>query len=408
MKLNSNQKKILEKLIQKYEGSKTYAELNRVSQNFYVKPSEFFKNYYSDFADVDEVGDFENELKELQTENVVDIKLKKNSDVIDKIYLNISKVDLIRKMIGVKEKKEIQSEEISFFKRHLGQKDFSEWYSKQEIEKLRCGKKSRYSLEETKIIFDIVDKIMNNKDELLERELSILLFKNSKTFENKYRSKVCRLLYEYLKVTDKVDDFDNGIHSDTEKEHLLLERYGIYQNPAYVYIKGDFSIKYSDDKVIEAKSGFPIALSMSLIKEVKKISVNAKNIITVENLTTFHRIERENTVFIYTGGYSGRGVRDILKNINSENLNLQFYHFGDLDPDGFCILQNLIDSTGISINSLYMDIKTMIRYGTYKKTLTERDKSLAENLIERGCFVDILNYMIKENIKIEQEIITME
>ena len=53
MKLSSNQKKILSRLIKKYENSKTYMDENKVIQKFYIKPAEVMKNYNSDFADLD-------------------------------------------------------------------------------------------------------------------------------------------------------------------------------------------------------------------------------------------------------------------------------------------------------------------------------------------------------------------
>jgi hypothetical protein len=102
MKLSTNQKRILKKLITKFENSKTYEKSNKLKQSFYVKPSEIFKNYYSDFVDMDEVSDFENDTCELKSEGYVEIKYKKHSLEIDKIYLNVSKVDQIRSVIGIK------------------------------------------------------------------------------------------------------------------------------------------------------------------------------------------------------------------------------------------------------------------------------------------------------------------
>lgn len=406
MKLNNNQKKILKKLIAKYENSKTYENSNKLKQSFYVKPSDIFKNYYSDFADIDEVGDFENDTYELQSEGYVEIKYKKHSSVIDKIYLNVSKVDQIRSVIGIKEKNEVKTEELRFFEGYMKNDGFSGWYSRQEIERIRCGKKIRYSIPESTIILDLIDRIIGNEDELLERELSIITFGNSKTFEKSYRRKACRLLSEYLEAKNQISDLKIVDSSDTERDHLLLERYGIYQNPAYVYIKGNIKIKHSDERIIDVTKDSSLAISASLINQINEVVVSDKNIVTVENLTSFHRIEDENTSFIYTGGYSGRTVKRFLQYINHNNSDKSFYHFGDLDPDGFCILDNLIDATGIDIKPLHMDMENLIKYKPYAKPLSERDVKLARSLIRKGHNIDILKYMIEENIKLEQEIIT--
>lgn len=406
MKLSNNQKIILKKLITKYENSKTYENSNKLKQSFYVKPSEIFKNYYSDFADIDEVGDFENDTYELQSEGYVEIKHKKHSSVIDKIYLNVSKVDQIRSVIGIKEKNEVKTEELRFFEGYMKNDVFSGWYSRQEIERIRCGKKIRYSIPESTIILDLIDRIIGNEDELLERELSIITFGNSKTFEKSYRRKVCRLLSEYLEATDQMSDFNITVNSDTERNHLLLERYGIYQNPAYVYIKGNIKIIHSDNRIIDVLKDSSMAISISLMNHINEVVVFDKNIVTVENLTSFHRIQDENTSFIYTGGYSGRTVKRFLQYISHNNSDKSFYHFGDLDPDGFCILDNLKDATGLDIKPFHMDLENLIKYKPYAKPLSERDVKLARSLIRKGHNIDILKYMIEENIKLEQEIIT--
>ena len=86
------------------------------------------------------------------------------------------------------------------------------------MERIRCGKKIRYSIPESTIILDLIDRIIGNKDELLERELSIITFGNSKTFENNYRRKVCRLLSEYLEAKNQISDLKIVDSSDTERD----------------------------------------------------------------------------------------------------------------------------------------------------------------------------------------------
>ena len=53
-----------------------------------------------------------------------------------------------------------------------------------------------------------------------------------------------------------------------------------------------------------------------------------------------------------------------------------------------------------------MDMENLIKYKPYAKPLSERDVKLARSLIRKGHNIDILKYMIEENIKLEQEIIT--
>ena len=76
MKLTVNQKKLLNALLDKYERSKTYEGTNLVSQNFAVEPVAIWSEYVSDFANIEQIKDFEAEMRYLQTINLVTIKEK--------------------------------------------------------------------------------------------------------------------------------------------------------------------------------------------------------------------------------------------------------------------------------------------------------------------------------------------
>ena len=76
MNLNSRQKLILEKLLHKYESSKTYKGENAVRQSFSISPSDVYPNYDNDFEDPNSIEDFEKELNVLKTENLIEIEIK--------------------------------------------------------------------------------------------------------------------------------------------------------------------------------------------------------------------------------------------------------------------------------------------------------------------------------------------
>lgn len=71
VKLNKRQKDVLKALLDKLEKSKTYRGENTVSQNFRVNPADFFKEYDSDFANLDDQDDFERELDTLEKAGLV-------------------------------------------------------------------------------------------------------------------------------------------------------------------------------------------------------------------------------------------------------------------------------------------------------------------------------------------------
>ncbi len=53
-----------------------------------------------------------------------------------------------------------------------------------------------------------------------------------------------------------------------------------------------------------------------------------------------------------------------------------------------------------------MGIEELEKYSDFSKTLEENDITKANSLIEKGKVVELMNYMLKKNIKLEQEIIS--
>ena len=53
-----------------------------------------------------------------------------------------------------------------------------------------------------------------------------------------------------------------------------------------------------------------------------------------------------------------------------------------------------------------MGITELEKYSTFSKSLEENDITKAKSLIEKGMYVEIMNYMLEKNIKLEQEIIS--
>ena len=51
---------------------------------------------------------------------------------------------------------------------------------------------------------------------------------------------------------------------------------------------------------------------------------------TVENLTSFHRLEREHIFYLFLSGYHTRTKQALLQRIARENPGLSWHHFGDI------------------------------------------------------------------------------
>ena len=56
---------------------------------------------------------------------------------------------------------------------------------------------------------------------------------------------------------------------------------------------------------------------------------------TIENKTSFQRLRNGKFAMMYLGGFANRDQIEFLKKVISDNPNIKYYHFGDIDIGGF-------------------------------------------------------------------------
>lgn len=399
------QKKTLELLLKKYESSKTYLGKNEVSQSFSLSPEKIFPDYENDFADVDKIRDFENDIARLESESL--IAISKNNDRIQKITAISSNENWqkIRTILGVKDKNEQKKEEIGFYSaiyEDSNSEQIVKDFCKHQIERLETNKDAEYVQEDAKNIIALLNFILKNKTEILERELSISVLSNSKTWEEKYKRKVLKILRQSGVFDSSIENCDD----EKEKNKILLEECNIFSNPSYVHFKGNGKITFENGKCINVFSDIPLALSSTSISEIASLEIDDSKIMTVENLTSFNRISDSETFFIFLSGYHNSAKQVFLKKIHKQNPNKEYYHFGDIDPDGFFILDNLRSKTQIDFTAYKMGIAELQKYSDFSKPLEQNDITKAKSLIANEKYAEVLRYMLQNNLKLEQEIIS--
>lgn len=402
IKLNSSQIKILSILIHKFEESKTYLNKNKINQRFYCKPTDIYPDYYSDYADLDEVDKLRQDISELVRMNLVTIENEGND--VKKLYAVADNYHEYCELTGITTKKE----RLSDFERIID--DFIE--CSPTINKLCIDQKTRIEKgKEIKIaesafdflrILKCIKYIESNRVEIMERELSIELFSDSKIFEKKYKNQICSLLIEY-------GDYDSIILDESEKKRqydMVLSSNGIVQNPTYIYFKGDGILIFEDNTKVELSHNHPVAIISKDVDNIKHLTISAGDILTVENLTSYNRINSPNKFVMYLSGYNNKAKSAFLKRLNRFNEEKRWYHFGDIDPDGFCILNNLRKSTGIYFIPYKMDSERIKKYSEYTKPLEKNDIIKAKSLLQYDEFENVIQYMLLHNCKLEQEIIS--
>lgn len=404
--LREFQKKVLELLLDKYEDSKTYAGENRVSQSFSVLPSKVFGSYDSDYEDVDLVRDFESQMEELERERLLEIR--RGSRGLEKLVAIPECWQVYYVLLQREDKHTLQQKQKEMYQSFLGIHPILDSFCQEQNQRLDDNKKAMYSYEEAEWILKLCKVILTNQQEILERELSIVVLKDSKLWEQKFRSSVCSLLRRFgnyeellLGVTVGEDKEDKR-----EVERILLAEHLVFSNPSYVYFKGNATFLFVDGSKLEVCDDMPLAFSTDMIKRLEKVQIFDAQVMTVENLTSFNRMKREGSFLIFLSGYHNSAKQKLIRKIYEENSNLQWKHFGDIDPDGFYILEHLRQGTEIDFEPMYMNCDYLVKYKDYTKRLTNNDRKKAERLLQEGKYCDVMKYMLDKGVKLEQEIIS--
>lgn len=397
---NKNQEKVLQLLLDQYEKSKTYTGDNMKKQTFSVSPEKICSNYSDSFADVGEIKDFERDMQELSDKALVKLTLQDGE--IRRIAAIEEKIPEYYRILGREERREFLVRERKLYESYLGKHSTLDQFCRRQLARLERGNKAEYPLGRAEKLLELVTRILENREEILERELSISLFGDSKIFGNSYRAAVCNILEKNGDYGEKL----YGITNAREKEMIILGEHNILANPSYIYLRGHGEFVLGNGTILRVAPDYPIALSAQAVEGMTGVRILCKAAMTVENLTTFHRMQSEEVFYIYLSGYHNTLKQYVIKRLATENQTLKWYHFGDLDPDGFFILEHLKRGTGIAFEPFHMGIEDLVKYRDFGKGLEENDRKKAKTLMERGLYRKELSYMLQENIKLEQEIIS--
>lgn len=402
---NELQKSILSILLDKYNKSKTFKGDNKVRQNFYIKPEAVFPDYNDDFADAALIEEFDEDVEELERAGLVSIV--KRGRVIERIYMVLENEPLYHKLIGAADKRDELKRSEDILSGFMGRNSTLDKICAAQLERVRSCKKPDIAQDNKRLeqILRCLDFILGNRLEILEREMSIELFGDSKLFEKELKNKVCSVLDSYCEI----DETESDGFSDDEKSlkrEKLLSHFMIVKNPTYFYFKGNGQIDFSDGTKIGLSFSCPIALRSDSIDEIASVTVSCGTIMTIENLTSFNRVSSENMFCLFLSGYNNSCKSRFLKKIFENNPQKEWYHFGDIDPDGFLILHNLRIKTGIDFKPYRMGIPELVEFKKYCKPLEKNDIAKANSLLERRLFDELARFMLGHNCKLEQEIIS--
>lgn len=407
---------LLSKLLDQYEKSVTYAGENKVKQVFSVKPSDIFKGYNKGFLPPEQLfqeKEFERLIRQMESEGLIHV-VPPNTGILRQICAVPERWEDYYACLNRTEKNILKKRLEEVYHRFC-QCDLLEAYGKEKLQTLKNSrarkldeKKVEKEITEAEAIWKLVQFLKENQEKqrtTLEREMSEAVLHDSKQWEKIYRKKVCGI----LEHTGRYDEPLAELEEERERQTALLEEFYIYSNPAYIYLKGDARICLEDGRELRIYHDLPMSIPFETFQKAKSIHIRDAALMTVENLTSFHRLEREHIFYLFLSGYHTRTKQALLQRIARENPGLSWYHFGDLDPDGLAIAGHLIRKTGLPFQLCAMGVQELQQFQTYAKPLEAPDRTKAEAMIKQGSsYAGILRYMLEHNCKLEQEIISWQ
>lgn len=256
---------------------------------------------------------------------------------------------------------------------------------------------------------ELVVHILENQSEIFLREFSVRYLKDSKAAEK-----------EIVGAAGIIARFYPGDALAELTAEQVLEEFNIFKNPSWVMVKGSgrFMLLQKGEGGQDAADmpGSRICLNalrggIGLSSQDIGIvcwdeSSPVSQIVTIENLTSFHRWQEEDTLAIYLGGYHNRTKRQFLQELYQVFPKCEYAHFGDLDCGGFQIWKDLCRKTGIPFKTRYMDRDTYLRFCGNGKDLTEHDRKELQRMMEDPFFAGqrkLFETMLEVGKKVEQE-----
>ena len=388
-------------LLDVYENSVTYKGQNIKNQSFAIKPEKIFYEYNGDYTDQDKVNQFNREMQSLMEFEFVILDYERGIPVISKIKLNTNSINEIYSVLKREDITVKRNREIKMYTQYMGVHDIMDVFCKSQVERLNDYKDAKYTSDIAINILKLLKYVLGNNSDIMERELSVAVLGDTKLFKNSYKSRICSIIEEYGEL-----ELDLSVLEKKEKEKAILEEYQVFSNPSYIFFKGNVDIHYVDGNSISVTPDNPIAILSETIARIEMIKVNSNRIVTVENLTSYNRINDNESTFIYLSGYHNTAKQRFLKKIAENNSGVSWFHFGDIDPDGYYILKNLVEKTGIAFVPLYMDVQQLINCKQYCKPLEKNDMVKANSLLKFHFYDEVMEFMLANNCKLEQEIIS--
>jgi hypothetical protein len=415
------QKELLSILLDKYENSSFYKTgvkpSRRIMLRLYDGGSSDYLRYNIEQSEIRE--HINQAIMELREKDIVDYQWMKGEDgyIMARIWLKIDNIDKVYTFLNRKSANELTGKVCQELQVFMG-KVSTGWikafiddcyavFSEQKgpdklsryINQLRIDEDERQDLFQALLYIDSL-----KETELLERVFSIRCFGNSKKFELKIKKRLLDIIKNYSDCDDDSNDEE------------LLRFAGIMRYPQQFEFRGSLSIIFKDELQQHSIDFSPFIFGASINSlDIKRGTViltpEIKSIISIENWANYYDyINRKNDkteLIIFHGGQFSPAKKLFFKAITDAMPgNCLWYHWGDIDYGGFSMLARLRREIKHNILPYRMNRDELIRHENFVASIKPGYVEKLRTLLRREELIDCfpcLNYMIENNIRLEQE-----
>lgn len=390
--MNNYRNEILNEFIDRYEKSSYYKGKSEKPRKISIVLHKKFPEYGHSFH-YEETNELENIVFQLQSQGFVEFSkksilgdreliLNQEENCLDRIYKELKRVPVKEKIIHYVKLLDQYYEETFI-------KDFVDEMKKRAIHQQSLSPYLKsYDLEDLDSVIKILNGMYYQDEEISFRKFSEKILNDTKKLI-KYKKRILHIVHDF---------YDDSLENEDE----VFETFYIRKNPAYVYIRGNAIFKINNQLIDSKQMKQYFVLPSLCIKDLTIQNIDAKQVMTIENLTSFHDLSLNDNFYIYTNGFHNHAIQQFLIKLSDflgDEVN--YLHFGDIDAGGFHIYNDLCKKTHIPFQMYHMDVDTLKKYDTYTKKLTKNDRKRLKSMKNN----EVITYMLKNNVKLEQEII---
>jgi hypothetical protein len=199
-------------------------------------------------------------------------------------------------------------------------------------------------------------------------------------------------------------------------EDELLRELNLVANPSYLLLSGAWTLVDDTGQVLSLGEFSPsVGLAAVQAAHIARVSVHARRVICVENLTTFHALAAEqrlqDAAVLCLAGNPSPACRHLLRCLaGSVPATIPLYVWADLDYGGFNILAQIRKEVSREFLPYRMDIATLDGFAQFARPLTLADQRNLERLGRHALLKDVqpvIHHLLRRGLKLEQEAVAV-